>query len=326
MHRHWHPWFRQWRLERRHRGGAWSLARWTAGLAVVIAPLVALADEGAHAALAGAGLRWFVHWPLAIGVTLAMLAHIAVRTRLRPLAHELRSGWWAAMPIAPRSTTQALVIVGAVIALVASLAGALVLALLALAARSPAPFTAAVGVLVSGIASGAALGVAASLRRTPPARIDGRRRPLWRLAALNDARLPHLFDWQHRAAVLRWRRGNGTSVIAMAMLLLPGGATPAGASGLLLLATVLAWFRAALTGASEAATQAAVLMRALPLTPHDRRRALLRYPLFATACALSWCALAVALLGPGVELALLVATMVLAAALRPAVSLWRASR
>ena len=322
----WHPWFAQWRLQSRRRGHARSLLRATLGLAAVIVPLAAWAGEGGRAALADAGLQTFARWPMAIALSLALLVHIAVSARLRPLAHELRNGWWAAAPLAPGSINRTLVAVGAVIALMATGVSVLLLAALAQAARTPVPFDVVGGVLLAGIGGGAVLGVATSLRRVPPPATERRRQPLLRLSALDDASLPHLFDWQHRAGVLRWRRGGHASVIAVAMLLLPGGATPGGGVGLLLLATVLAWLGAALAGAAEAATQAAALMRALPMVPQRRRRAVLRYPLFAFGCALAWSALAALLIGPVIELALLIAVLLLAVAARPALTLWRAGR
>ncbi len=319
-----HPWWRQWRLECRRRDRVRSFARWTAGLAAVSVPLAALAGEGGRAALADSGLRLFAQWPLAMGVSLALLVHIAIRARLRPLAHELRSGWWAAAPLPPWAVTQTLVAMGAGIALAVLTLCTVLLAGAAWAASIPVPTGLAVAVLIAGTAAGALLGVATSLRPALPARIDGRRAPLLPLTALNDARMPHLFDWQHRAAVLRWRRGGNAQIVAVAMLLLPGGASPAGAFGLLLLATVLAWLGAALAGAAEATVQACEALRALPLTPHVRRRALLRYPLFALTCALAWCAIAVALIGPGRELTLLVVVLFLAVVSRPLGSLWHA--
>lgn len=320
-----HPWFAQRRLEHRQRSRARRLLRTVWGVAIVVVPPVALAGEGGRAA-ADAGLRAFSQWPVAVAASLAVPMYVATGARLRPLAHELRHGWWAAAPVAPRAITRALLAVGATMAAMTLLSCAWALAVMLLAARAPASPHVAIVATLAGIGVGAALGIATALRRAPPPRVDGRRSPLLPLAALNDARLPHLFDWQHRAAVLHWRRGGHMAPIAAAMLLLPGGATAGGASGLLVLATALAWFGAALAGAAEAATQAGALLRALPLTPAQRRRAVLRYPAFAAACALAWSTLAAMLIGPGLTLSCVIGLLLLAVAERPARSLWRAAR
>jgi hypothetical protein len=114
---------------------------------------------------------------------------------------------------------------------------------------------------------------------------DGIREPLLALSWLNDPRLPHLLDWQRRAALVRWRRGGGAAMAALALFAIPDGATVMTGAGLVLFIISLTWLDVVLRACAKAAAEAAQLLQPVPLDCHSFRVASFRYPLLAVVCA-----------------------------------------
>lgn len=116
---------------------------------------------------------------------------------------------------------------------------------------------------------------------------------------LHDPRLPHLLDWQRRAALVRWRSGRGFGLVGVVLAGEPMGASAAGVVGLVLLALVLAWLAVAMRACADAAGDARRLLDATPASADHVRRASLRFPLFALTGATTLAVIA-ALLFDGV--------------------------
>lgn len=295
-----HPWLREARLAAL-RGGGWR--RWRGGLALLAAiaaagPLLR-AFGGEAAALPAAVPRLITQLPLPFALLALACAYASARARLGALDHRLRHGWWAAAPIAPARITRTLVLLAALgVAAALSATAALLLALGGDGARLRIAFA----VLAAGLVPGVALGLAAALRlrRRPAQRVrEGAREPLFGLRWLDDARLPHLGDWQRREALLRWRRGGHAWMIGAALMALPGSTALASGAGVLLIATALAWFSLLAQACAEASVAAARALAALPVPRRGFARAAWRYPAFAFACACALAAVGAGLLGLG---------------------------
>lgn len=295
-----HPWLREARLAAL-RGGGWKRGR---GLAVALALAAAIglglrAAGGEAAALPAALPRLLAQLPLPFVLLALALSYASARARLAELDERLRHGWWAAAPIEPARATRTLVLLATLGA-----AAALSVAALLLAAfggdgeRTRTAFF----VVAAGLVPGTALGLIAALRqrRRPAQRLrEGAREPMFGLRWLDDARLPHLSDWQRREALLRWRRGGHAWMIGAVLMALPGSTALASGAGVLLIATALAWFSLLAQACAAASVAAGRALAATPLAPRGLRRAAWRYPAFAFACACALAGAGAALLGVG---------------------------
>lgn len=295
-----HPWLREARLAAL-RGG--SGRRWSGALAtlaaVAVAGPLARAIGGDAAALPAAVPRLVAQLPLPFALLALAGAYASARARLGALDERLRHGWWAAAPIEPARVARTLVLLAALGAVAAVLATA---ALLLALGGDRAQLRSAFFVLAAGLAPGVALGLAAVLRqrRRPAQRLrEGAREPLFGLRWLDDARLPHLSDWQRREALLRWRRGGHAWMLGAVLMALPGSTALASGAGVLLIATALAWFSLVAQACAAATVAARRTLAAAPLAPHGFARAAWRYPAFAFACACALAAAGAGLLGLG---------------------------
>ncbi|MEH6416301.1 hypothetical protein [Pseudomonas sp. CGJS7] len=295
-----HPWIHEARLALA-RGGGWRRWRMRAALvALGVAAVVCLRLWSAEAAALPAALpRLIAQLPLPFGLLALVFAYGLARGRLIALDDTLRHGWWAAAPIEPARATRTLVM----LTLIAGLAAMLVVALaLAVLGGDSQAQRGAGAILIAGVALGTALGLISALRhRRHPARRmrEGARQPLFGLTWLDDARLPHVSDWQRREALLRWRRGGHAWMIGAVLLAMPGSTGAASGAGVLLIAIALAWFSLVVQACAEASADAERLLTSTARAPHALARAAWRYPAFAFACAAAFAAAGAALLSLG---------------------------
>lgn len=293
-----HPWLREARLAA-VRGGGWRRGRGAVAAlaAAVVASLALRAFGGEAAALPAALPRLIAQLPLPFVLLALATSYASARARLAGLDENLRHGWWAAAPLEPARITRTLAllaILGAAAALLAS-AG-----LLAALGGDGARLRSAFFVLAAGLVPGTALGLIAALRqrRRPAQRLrEGARAPLFGLRWLDDARLPHLSDWQRREALLRWRRGGHAWMIGAVLMGLPGSTALAAGAGVLLIATALAWFSLLVQACAGATVAAGSALAATPLPRRGLARAAWRYPAFAFVCAGAMAGAGAALLG-----------------------------
>ncbi|QWP77386.1 hypothetical protein J5226_02980 [Lysobacter sp. K5869] len=293
-----HPWLREARLAAL-RGGGWKRGRGAvAALALALVGALGMRAAGGEAAALPAALpRLVAQSPLPFALLALALSYASARARLSALDDTLRHGWWAAAPVEPARATRTLI-------LLAALGGAaavfVVAAMLIAFGGDGERLRTAFFVVAAGLVPGTALGLIAALRqrRRPVQRLrEGAREPLFGLRWLDDARLPHLSDWQRREALLRWRRGGHAWMIGAVLLALPGSTALTSGAGVLLIAIALAWF-SLLAQACAAASVAAA--RALAAAPSSRRgfvRAAWRYPAFAFVCACAMAGAGAVLLG-----------------------------
>jgi hypothetical protein len=253
----WHPWFAEQRL-------SWSrqpVVRWLRVPALVLLGLLVLLPIVASAASFGpipvaaaeASLTTVARWPVTIALLLAMLVGMGLRRRVLVLAHELHTGWWAAVPVPPHQSRQALLVFGIGLALMVLFACTAALTLVATVAQRFDLIGAALIVVSAGVGMGTALGLIglpARTRASGSRLASGRRQAVLTLTGLGDPRLPWLFDWQRRAA--------------------------------------LAWMAVVLRAAVEVTRESIRLLQAAPAPRRRLLGAALRYPAFALACALAW--------------------------------------
>ena len=242
-------------------------------------------------------------WCLAAAALLALGGGYGIaHKRLLDALEQWRFGWCGALPIA-HGTAASTLLLSATAALVASLAAATAL-LFGIAAFAPygrdLPYAAAGidGALVVGVAV-AAIRV---FRRGALARgyhADGIREPLLALPWLNDPRLPHLLDWQRRAALVRWRRGGSFVTVGIVLAAVPIGAPMVQVSALMLLVLSWSWLTVVMRSSADAFISAVRLLAAVPWNVRAARMAAFRYPLVATLCALVFMAIGAALLRHG---------------------------
>lgn len=242
-------------------------------------------------------------WCLGAGALLALGgSHAIAHQRVLDALERWRFGWCGGLPIAWGATACTLLLVTTA-ALITSIA--FVTALL-LGISTAAPHRGDLPYALAGIDLALIVGVAVAAvrvsRRGLLARMhqaDGIREPLLALPWLNDPRLPHLLDWQRRAALVKWRRGGSFVMVGIVLGAVPMGAPMLEVAGLVLL--VLAWlWLVAVMRASACATKAAVrLLRAQPLDVRWARIASLRYPLIAALCALVLMAVGIAAIRQG---------------------------
>lgn len=292
-----HPWFAEARLVAA-RGGAWRRGRTlsAAAAAAIVLPLLLHGWGGDAAALAEALPRLIAGLPLPFGLLAMATAYAVARGRLIALDEYLRLGWWAAAPIEPSRATRSLVLLAGLATLAAMAFAATVLAA---CGGDRASLRAAYWVVDGGLALGAVLGLFAALRhrRHPAQRLrEGARLPVFGLAWLDDARLPHLSDWQRREGVLRWRRGGHAWMIGAVLFGLPSSTGASSGIGVLLIAIALAWFSLILQACVAATLDADALLASTPRAPHRLAQAAWRYPAFALLCALAFASVGAALL------------------------------
>lgn len=280
-----HPWFAEARLNA-VRGDAWWHGRAARAAALALAtPWLLRASGEQGAALAAAVPRLVAQLPLPFALIALALGHAAARGRLVALDEHLRLGWWAAAPIDPRRGTWTLIVLAALGAAAAALLAALTLRG---CGGEAAAWRSASLIVAGSVAAGVVLGLVSSLRhrRQPTRRVrEGARQPLFGLAWLDDARLPHVSDWQRREALLRWRRGGRAWMIGAVLLAMPGGTGLATGAGVLAIAVALAWFSLVAQACAVAARAADELLAATPRPADALARAAWRYPAFAYACA-----------------------------------------
>lgn len=221
-----------------------------------------------------------------IATLLALAAFTASRRFAHAHAESLHSGWWRAAPVDRGSIDR-------VVVAVALLAGCASIGLLALGAACTAllagralPMTALVSCAIAVLAGGLAGAAAANWRRRHPAtlRRAGIRVPVLRIATPASA-APHLFDWQRREAVMRWRTGSNIKLIGVYLALTPGASQPWQVAGALMFVAATAWLGAVLTASGDVTQRARQCLQATPLDAAALRWAGLRYPLLALAAA-----------------------------------------
>jgi hypothetical protein len=241
-------------------------------------------------------------WCLAAGALLALGgSHAIVHARLLDALERWRSGWCGALPVGRGATAWSLLLVTAA-ALLASL---VFVAVLLLGASTSAPHRADLAYALAGIGFALVAGTAvATLRvfrggaRAHPA--DGIREPVLALPWLNDPRLPHLIDWQRRAALEQWRRGGSFAMVGIVLAAVPMGAPMLEVAGLVLLVLAGSWLTVVMRASAGATNAAMRVLRAQPLGARQARMASLRYPLIATLCAVVLMAVGIAVIRQGV--------------------------
>ncbi|HEV7123096.1 MAG TPA: hypothetical protein VGN24_06675 [Rhodanobacter sp.] len=244
-------------------------------------------------------------WCLAAVALLALGGSYAIaHLRLLDAVERWRFGWCGALPTRRDATVSTLLLVTTA-ALLASL---VVATALLLGVSMHAPHRADLPYALTGIDLALVVGMTVAALRAlhTGARVhqaDGIREPLFALPWLNDPHLPHLLDWQRRAALVRWRRGGGGMMVALALFAVPDGASVLTGSGLVLFVISLTWLDVALRACVKTTAEAARLLRPTPAGGERLRAVSLRYPLLATACATSLTAAGAILLGDGAALA-----------------------
>lgn len=229
-------------------------------------------------------------WCLVAGALLALGGSYAIaHQRLMDAAARWRFGWCGALPAGRGATTTTLLLVTAAVLIVSI---AFVTALL-LGASAPVPYRGDLAFALAGIDFGLVVGTAIAAARVfrPGAvvrvrHVDGIREPLLALPWLNDPRLPHLLDWQRRAALVRWRRGGSFVMVGIVLGAVPIGAPMPEVTGLVLLVLSWSWLAVVMRASADATASAVRLLGATPLDVDCARRAALRYPLVAVLCAL----------------------------------------
>lgn len=271
-----HPWWLEQTSATRGRRTRWAIA-----LGIVFVACVAV-HWTAPASLARP-LRLLDQHAGLVALVVSVVALQLGRARATRLTHTLLHGWWRTAPVDGGSVARVVGVmcvrdIGTVLACVAAFAA------VGLVAGGPVA-SAAVAIGTAGTL-GIGLGTALAWRsRHAWATVEGVRMPLLRLRLPLDPAAPHLSDWQRRQTVLLWRQGGNLRVIGMLLALTPASTSPGALAGALLLCSVSGWLGTAWQ-ASQAVTRAArCSLSALPVEPGRLRRASVRYPCFATACA-----------------------------------------
>ncbi|MGH8085639.1 MAG: hypothetical protein ACREPV_10235 [Lysobacter sp.] len=268
------------------------LAISAAVIAIMLLLAIGLAAGWAHeqgislATTAGRVLAPVVDWPAQAALVTAVVVHLLVRPRLHSISMQLRVGWWAAIPLDPRSRTAALWLVAGTLAAIC-----LAVSTAAVGALGMLAHDAAMGTALTIVAVGVVVGTASALlivlrrQRVQRAPRIGVRRTLFGIGWLDDPRLPHLSDWQRREVLLRWRTQASATPVLAALLLLPSGVGPLTLLGLLLFALSACWLGLVLRTSIEVTAAAARLLHSTPTSARQRARVALRYPVFACVCA-----------------------------------------
>ncbi|HET7224055.1 MAG TPA: hypothetical protein VFI81_12710 [Rhodanobacteraceae bacterium] len=288
----WHPAIRaDWLVLR--RTGTVAFARIFAGPALLLTCCAAIACGDFYR---GYG------WCLAAGALLALGGSYAItRQRLLDALERWRFGWCGALPVARGATlcTLSFITLAALIAPLALVAALLLVVSVGAPHRGDLPYALAGIELALGV--GTAVAAVRAFRRGALAvhHADGIREPLLALPWLNDPRLPHLLDWQRRAALVRWRRGGSFVMVGIVLAGAPMGAPMLEVAGLVLLVLSWSWLTVVMRAGAGASAAAVRVLGAEPLDTRRARTASLRYPMVATLCALVWMALGTALLRQG---------------------------
>lgn len=275
----------------------------------------------------GALYREFA-WCVPACAVLALVGSYALaRSRLIGISTRSRFGWCGALPTRPRATTGALLALTVAALAVAVLVASLLLVVVATPAPHPDAMDIALLALDGGLAVGVVAAMGAALRKGAVARshhADGIREPLFALPWLNDSHLPHLLDWQRRAALVRWRSG-GNALVAVVLVAIPDSASIPQVVGLVLLVASLVWFDVAVRASAKTTVGAARLLAATPLTFRRMRRSSLRYPLVAAVCAVVLAVIGVMLMAGGFADVLIWCACAIAASVWPLHGIVRAT-
>lgn len=228
-------------------------------------------------------------WCLAAGALLALGgSHAIAHARMLGTIERWRFGWCGALPTARGAMTWTLSVLTTAV-LIVSLA--FIIALL-LAVSWHAPHHADLPYALAGMGLGVIIGTAIALVRVSRASVgrvahaDGIREPLLVLPWLNDRRLPHLVDWQRRAALVKWRRGGSFVLAAVVLAGVPDGPSIPVVVALVLLVLAWAWLAVVMRASADSTRAVMDLLGATPLDVHCARAASLRYPFVAALCAL----------------------------------------
>lgn len=245
-------------------------------------------------------------WCLAAGALLALGGSYAIaHKRLLDVAERWRFGWCGALPIAPGATAVTLLLSTAA-ALAASLAFITALLLgVSLFATHRGDLAYALAGIDLALVVGTVVAVARVFRPGAAARAHhaaGIREPLFALPWVDDARLPHLLDWQRRAALVRWRSGGNFILVGLVLAGVPRGPVLHEVVGLVLLALSLTWMAVTMGACADSTLDATRLLAATPFDPHRVRRAALRYPAIGACGAAVLAAIGVALAHPSIAL------------------------
>lgn len=290
----WHPAIRaDWLVLR--RTGAVAFLRMIAAPALLLVCCAAVACGDFHG---GYG------WCLAAGALLALGGSYAIaHQRLLDATQRWRFGWCGALPVARGATTPTLLLAAASALLMALAFVTALLFAVSLSASHGADLAYAVAGIDLALVVGSALAAVRALRRgARGTRAHGIREPLFALPWLNDPRLPHLLDWQRRAALVRWRSGGNFILVGLVLAGVPEGPVLHEVVGLVLLALSLTWLAIAMGACADSTLDATRLMAAMPFDPHRVRRAALRYPAMGASGAAVLAAIGAALAHPSFAL------------------------
>jgi hypothetical protein len=280
------------------RAGWVASARAIGGPALLLACCVAVACGDLYG---GYG------WCLAAGALLGLgCSYAFTYHHLLDALERWRFGWCGALPTRRGATVRTLLLVASA-ALVVSLAFVTVLLLgVSMSAPHREDFPCALAGTDLAIVMGAVIAAARVSRGDAVTRVhqaDGIRDPLFALSWLNDRRVPHLLDWQRRAALVRWRRGGGVAVVALVLFAIPDGISVLRGIGLILLMISLTWLDVALRACAKATAEASRLLKSMPLEDDCLRVASLRYPMLAVVGAFIFAVVGTVLMGGGSAIA-----------------------
>ena len=242
-------------------------------------------------------------WLIVVSAVLALAgSHGLTRHRLTAALVRARFGWCGALPVRSVATSGALVALTVAALGVAVVSGSLLL----VCAAIPAPHRDALGFGLLAVDGGLVVGTLAAivlaLRKGTAVKLrhaEGIREPLFALPWLDDARLPHLPDWQRRCALVRWRGGGGFALVGVVLAGVPMGAAVFDVAGLVLLALALAWLAVVMRACAATTSAARSLLGATPVSIARVRRVSLRYPLAGWLGSMALAALGAALLRGG---------------------------
>lgn len=252
-------------------------------------------------ALNGVALYSKYAWCIGLSGMLALVGSFALtRDRLMTALLRSRFGWCGALPVPRRNVHAALWLLAVAALAVAVVSASMLLLVVAVKASHRGALNLALLALDGGLVVGVVAAIVVALCKGAVERsrhADGIREPLFALAWLNDARLPHLSDWQRRAAVVGWRRGGSFVMIGCTLAAVPDGAAIPVVVGMVLWMLALVWLEVVMRASAGAVVDALHLLGATPLPPDGMRRAALRYPLFVAVCAIIVAVVGVALPG-----------------------------
>lgn len=243
-------------------------------------------------------------WCIPVSAMLALAGGYAVmRSRLMAALVRARFGWCGALPLRAWAIPSTLLVLATAGLATAILVSSVLLVIASVPAWHPEALGFALIAIDGGLAVGTFAAAIAVFRKGGVARArhaEGIREPLFALPWLNDPRLPHLLDWQRRAALDRWRRG-GSGLIAVVLVAVPDGASIPTVVGLLLRVLSLVWLDVVMGACARVTAEAVGLLGAMPVAIGRMRSASLRYPLVASIGALALAVVGAILMSDGVE-------------------------